>query len=133
MALWQGRSVRKPTGGRLRPIRKKRKFEMGREQEFATVGEHGTKVIRTIGASQKVRVLSAGFANVLDPRTHKTRKVKVVTVKSNPANQHFVTRNIVTKGATIQTEIGLARVTSRPGQDGVINAVLVEETPEQKA
>ncbi len=126
MALWQGRSVRKPSGGRLRPFRNKKKFEMGREQELASVGKHETKAIRVAGGNQKVRVLSAGLANVLDPKTHKTQKVKILSVKDNAANQHFVTRNIVTRGATIQTEKGLARVTSRPGQDGVINAVLLE-------
>jgi small subunit ribosomal protein S8e len=34
----------------------------------------------------------------------------------------------VTKGAIIQTEIGKARVTSRPGQSGAINAVLIDRT-----
>ncbi len=130
MALWQGRSVRKPTGGRYRSLRKKRKFEMGREQEFATVGRQGAKLIRTVGGNQKVRVLSVGEANVLDPNTHKVTKAKVLSVKANPANPNYVTRNIVTRGATIQTGLGLARVTSRPGQHGVINAVLIsaEET-----
>ncbi|TLZ81848.1 MAG: 30S ribosomal protein S8e, partial [Methanobacteriota archaeon] len=81
---------------------------------------------RTKGANRKVRVLSAEFANVLDRKTSVTKKVKIVTVKANPSNPNFVTRNIITRGATIQTDLGLARVTSRPGQDGVVNAVLVE-------
>lgn len=127
MALWQGRSKRKPTGGRYRPIRKKRKREIGREQQYAFVGSTRLKLYRTKGANRKVCVLSAEVANVLDRRTAATKKVKIVTVKANPANPNFVTRNIITKGATIQTEIGLARVTSRPGQDGVINAVLLPE------
>ena len=126
MALWQGRSKRKPTGGRYRPLRKKRKREIGREQQYAFVGSTRLKLYRTKGANRKVCVLSAEVANVLDRRTAATKKVKIVTVKANPANPNFVTRNIITKGATIQTEIGLARVTSRPGQDGVINAVLIE-------
>lgn len=126
MALWQGRSKKKPTGGRYRPIRKKRKREIAREQQYAFIGSPRLKLYRTRGANRKVRVLSAEVANVLDRRTASTKKVKIVTVKANPANPNFVTRNIITKGATIQTEIGLARVTSRPGQDGVINAVLIE-------
>jgi len=129
MALWQGRSKRKSTGGRYRPIRKKRKREIGREQQYAFVGANRLKLYRTQGANRKVCVLSAEVANVLDRRTASTKKVKIVTVKANPANPNFVTRNIITKGSTIQTEIGLARVTSRPGQDGVINAVLIEAVP----
>ncbi|TLZ79372.1 MAG: 30S ribosomal protein S8e [Methanobacteriota archaeon] len=126
MALWQGRSKRKPTGGRYRPFRKKRRREIGREQQYAFIGAQRLKLYRTKGANRKVRILSAEFANVLDRRTSATKKVKIVTVKANPSNPNFVTRNIITRGATIQTEIGLARVTSRPGQDGVINAVLLE-------
>jgi len=34
-------------------------------------------------------------------------------------------RSILTKGAIIKTEIGDARITNRPGQDGIINAVLL--------
>ena len=125
MALWQGRSKRKPSGGRLRPIRKKRKFEIGREQQYAFLGPQKVKLYRVRGANQKVRILNAEWANVTDPKSGTTKKVKILTVKENPSNPHFVTRNIVTRTATVETEIGLARVTSRPGQDGVVNAVLV--------
>ncbi len=131
MALWQGRSKRKPTGGRYRPLRKKRRREISREQQFAFIGNPRLKLYRTKGGNRKVRVLKADSANVLDPRTSTTKKVKIVTVKENTSNPHYVTRNIITRGAVVQTEIGLAKVTSRPGQDGVINAVLVtaEKTP----
>lgn len=126
MALWQGRSRRKPSGGRLRPLRKKRKFEIGREQQYAFVGPQKVKLYRVRGANQKVRILNAEWANVTDPKTGTTKKAKIVTVKENPSNPHFVTRNIVTRTAVVDTELGLARVTSRPGQDGVVNAVLVQ-------
>jgi len=35
--------------------------------------------------------------------------------------------NVITKGAIVKTELGLVRVTSRPGQHGVVNGVLIEE------
>ncbi len=125
MALWQGRSRRKPTGGRYRPLRKKRKYEIGPEQQYAFLGPQKVKLYRTRGRNQKVRLLNAEFANVIDPKSGKTTKSKIVTVKENSSNPHFVTRNIITRGAVLQTDLGLAKVTSRPGQDGVINAVLV--------
>jgi small subunit ribosomal protein S8e len=128
MALWQGRSKRKSTGGRYRPFRKKRKHEIGREQQYAFLGPQRLKLYRTRGANRKVRVLGAEFANVLDPKTSATKRVKILTVKANPSNPHFVTRNILTRGATIETELGLAKVTSKPGQHGVVNAVLLEAT-----
>lgn len=130
MAQWSGRSRRKPTGGRYRPLRKKRRREIGREQQWAFIGPQTVKLYRTRGRGRKVRILRAEWANVLDPATGKVAKSKIVTVKANPSNPHFVTRNIITRGASIQTELGLARVTSRPGQHGIVNAVLV---PSEKA
>ena len=128
MAQWQGRSRRKPSGGRYRPQRKKRRFEIGREQQYASIGTQRLKLYRTKGANQKVRMLAAEFANVTDPASGQTKKVKIVTVKDNPSDPHFVTRNIVTRSAIIQTELGMAKVTSKPGQHGVVNAVLVKTT-----
>jgi len=63
--------------------------------------------------------------NLLDPKTGKVQKTKVTTVLENPCNPHYVQRNIITRGAVLKTELGKARVTSRPGQHGVLNAVLI--------
>jgi small subunit ribosomal protein S8e len=133
LALWQGRARRKPTGGRYRPFRKKRRFEIGREQQYAFIGPQKVKLYRTRGRNQKVRILNAEFANVIDPKSGKTSKSKIITVKENSSNPHFVTRNIITRGAVLLTDAGLAKVTSRPGQDGVINAVLLEPTKAEAA
>ncbi|MDD4281670.1 MAG: 30S ribosomal protein S8e, partial [Candidatus Methanofastidiosa archaeon] len=64
------------------------------------------------------------FVNVHTPDGAK--RVRLTNVVENPANIHYVRRNVLTKGAVIETEIGKARITSRPGQDGVLNAILVE-------
>lgn len=126
MALWQGRSKRKITGGRLKfHRRKKRRYELGREQTETTIGKRRAKIIRVRGGNLKVRLYRAEYANVVDPKTKKSKKVKILSVIKNKANPHYVRRNIITKGAVIKTEIGNARVTSRPGQDGVVNAVLL--------
>ena len=70
-------------------------------------------------------MLTAEFANVVDKKTNKVSKVKIIKVLTNSADPNFVQRNIVNKGATISTELGDAVVTSRPGQDGSVNAVLI--------
>lgn len=126
MALWQGKSKRKPSGGRRRLARKKRKFEIGREQHYPPLGKHRTRIYRTRGGRKKVRVLRAEWVNLLDPKSKKVKKTKIETVETNPSNPHFVQRNILTKGATVKTKMGVARITSRPGQDGVVNAILVD-------
>ncbi|HIH73087.1 MAG TPA: 30S ribosomal protein S8e [Thermococcaceae archaeon] len=127
MAIWQGRSLKKPSGGRIVLARKKRKRELGREPAFTRVVEdkEERKIIRTYGGNRKVRLVKALYANVFE--NGKGKKVKIISVVENPANRQYIRRNIITKGAIIQTEIGKAIVTSRPGQDGVVNAVLIKE------
>jgi small subunit ribosomal protein S8e len=125
MGIWQGRSRRKRTGGRLRPIRKKRRFEIARELQTATLGAGTVKRYRVRGGNRKLRILTVGTVNVFDPATQKMQAAKIVTVRENPANPNYVQRNIITKGAILETEIGLVRVRSRPGQDGVLNGVRV--------
>lgn len=129
MGIWQGRSRRKRTGGRLRPIRKKRRFEIARELQTATLGAGTVKRYRVRGANRKLRILTARSVNVYDPATKKMQSVKIVTVRENPANPNYVQRNIITKGAILETEVGLVRVRSRPGQDGVLNGVRLPATP----
>ena len=63
MALWQGKSNRKPTGGRLVANKGKRKFEIGREKQFTRIGEQSLKQYRGAGGSVKVGMLSAQYAN----------------------------------------------------------------------
>lgn len=123
MGIWQGRSRRKRTGGRLRPIRKKRRHEIARELQTAVLGTGTVKKYRVRGGNRKMRILTANKINVYDPATKTTRSAKVVTVRENPANPNYVQRNIITKGAILETDLGLVRVRSRPGQDGVLNGV----------
>jgi len=122
---WHGRSVRKETGGRIRFARSKRKSEIGSAPADSHIGEDRVKIIRTMGANQKIRVMRAQHANVADQKSGVIRRVAIETVDKNTANPNFVRRNLLTKGAIIKTEIGEARIVSRPGQDGVINAVLI--------
>ncbi|MEM5772914.1 MAG: 30S ribosomal protein S8e, partial [Candidatus Aenigmatarchaeota archaeon] len=76
---------------------------------------------------EKIKAFSVEFANVIDPKTNSTKRVKILDVLENPANPHFVRRKIITKGTIINTELGKAKVTSRPSQHGLVNAVLIEE------
>lgn len=126
MAIWQGESKRLPTGGRRKIAQKKRKFEIGREPVFAIIGDDKRKYVRIRAGETRVRIIQTQRANVTDPKTGKTTTATIKTVTGNPANVNYVRRNILTKGATIQTSAGKALITSRPGQHGAINAVLIE-------
>lgn len=123
---WQGASRRKMTGGKNIAARSKRKFEIGREFSETKIGPAKRKNIQTRGGNRKIRVLSEQYINVTDQSTGKTQRTKAINVRDNRANKHYVRRNILTKGSVVQTDAGLVRITSRPGQDGVINGILME-------
>ena len=122
---YQGGSARKRTGGRLRPHRKKRKHELGREAAETELGEPRIKVIDARGEREKRRTLATNTASVAVGG--ETVQATIEDVVENPANPNYVRRNILTKGAVIETSEGRARVTSRPGQEGQVNAVLIGE------
>ena len=133
MAKWQGRSLKKSSGGRIWASRKKRKREMGSECVETKLGPTKRTERRALGGDIKISSLGADAANVVDPKTGQAKKSKILTVVENPADPHFVRRNVLTRGAIIETELGRARVTSRPGQSGSINAVLLEAKPVEAA
>jgi len=125
MAISQRKSTRKASGGRYKDFRKKQMHELGRRPSLTKVGEKKVQRLRVRGAALKQRLLQINIANVFDPKEKKHYKVKIESIIDNPASKHFIRRNIVTKGAIIKTEKGDARVTSRPGQDGMVNAVFI--------
>ncbi|SEH65247.1 MULTISPECIES: 30S ribosomal protein S8e [Halopenitus] len=121
----QGRSTRKRTGGRLRPSHDKKRHQLGREAAETTVGEPRFQYIDARGTEEKVRALSTNVAQV--SVDGETVSAEIENVVENPSNVNYVRRNILTKGAIIETSEGRARVTSRPGQTGLVNAVAVDE------
>ena len=123
--MWHGdQHKRKASGGRKRRYRTKRKFERGAFPAETTLGKSKRKVSRKHGGNEKVRLLAAKHANVSDT-SGKTTKVEILRVVKNPANVDYDRRGVITKGTIIETPLGTARVTSRHGQNGIVNAILV--------
>ena len=125
MAISQERSKRKPSGGIYKNYRKKKFFNLGRDPTLTKLDSKKVKKIRIRGGNKKIILLSSDIANVYSPKEKKYKKVKIKTVLENPANRHYIRRNILTKGTIIETEIGKAKILNRPGQEGVINAILI--------
>ena len=124
MAITHLRSKVKPTGGKLNKLRKKRKNDFGSDFIAIKLGTERRKVLQTLGNNSKSRILEVENVNVVkDGKAHRT---KILTVKENPANPNYVRMNIITKGTTIETELGLVKITSRPGQHGVMNGVIIK-------
>jgi len=116
---------RKLTGGKKRAYRTKKKYEAGGYPAETILGQPKRKSTRGLGGNNKTKVLTEQFASVTDPKTGKTQKTEITRVVKNGANVDYNRRGVMTKGAEIETALGLARITSRPGSDGVINAVLI--------
>ncbi|MHA1813427.1 MAG: 30S ribosomal protein S8e, partial [Candidatus Thorarchaeota archaeon] len=106
-------------------FRSKRKFEMGRTPTETLIGEQKLLVIDSKGARKKTPALRVTYANVTDPKKNQTFRAKILDVEKNPANMDYQRRKVITRGTIIKTSKGRAKVTSRPGQDGILNAVLI--------
>jgi len=126
MSVWHGdMHKQKPSGGRRHAHRKKRKFEQGTFAVETIMGEQKRKFVRGRGGNIKIKILSEKQVCVTDPKTGKTEKTEIVRVVKNPTNVDYNRRGVITKGAVVETPLGQAKVTSRPGQHGVLNAVLI--------
>jgi small subunit ribosomal protein S8e len=123
---------RKLTGGRKVAMRGRRKFEIDRYPNEAVVGPNQVVARRIRGNNNKVAFKSAEFANIIDQENRRVTKSKILRVTKNPANRDYERRGVVSKGAIIESESGTARVVSRPGQDGVVNAILIKATTTTK-
>lgn len=127
MAIFQGKSIKKPSGGRDVRSRGKKKSELGRIPAETKIGDKKLRKIRTRGGNEKLRLATENKINVVDLSSKKSETLEILTVIENEANPNYVRRNIITKGAIVETSSGKVKVTSRPGQDGVINGVLINE------
>jgi small subunit ribosomal protein S8e len=101
---------------------------MGSDPAETTIGEPRIVPKRGRGGTMKLSALATKYANVTDPATGKTEKTEIRGVAKNPANVDYQRRGVITKGAVVETPLGQARVTSRPGQHGVVNAILIQKT-----
>lgn len=118
------KSKRKVSGGRYKKDRKKRKSELKKYAVLAKIGKDKRKVVRVRGGNKKVKLLFGEYVNVFYEKGCK--KVKIKSIIENLADRHFVRRGIITKGCVVETEIGKVRITSRPGQTGTLDGVLIE-------
>jgi small subunit ribosomal protein S8e len=127
LARSQARSKRKFTGKKYKHFHKKRKRELERPPIQTQIGQEKKKKQRTLGGNYKLKLFSSNFINLTDPATNKTTKTKILKFESNPSSKDLNRRHILTKGAVVETELGKATISSRPGQHGILNGILISE------
>ena len=130
MGVYHERDRKKLSGGKRRyNYKAKRRALSGRyfvpTVLAAEVEKEERRKLRIRGGGFKLRLKKAVYANVIEKKSGRAFRAKILEVSETPANREYKRRNIITKGTVIKTEKGSAVVVSRPGQDGVINAVLV--------
>ena len=125
MARSQWRSRRKYTGKKYKHFHKKRKRELERPPINTVIGTERSKKQRVMGGNTKIKLFASYSINITDPSTNKTSHVKILKFESNEASKGLNRRHILTKGAIVETELGRAKITSRPGQDGILNGILI--------
>jgi small subunit ribosomal protein S8e len=119
----QGRKI---TGGKYKFFKKKKKYELPGIERKVKLGKNKQKVLRGMGGNKKTVLLSSEFANVLNKETKKSKKVKIKNVLETPSNRFLARQNILVKSAIIETELGKAKITNRPSQEGHVQAVLIK-------
>lgn len=117
--------TKRSTGGTKRKSSDKKLSKYGGHFSATRIGKSHNVELRARGGKSKVSLRYAEFANVVMP-DKSIKKVKILSVVEAPNNRDYKRMNIITKGVTIETDVGKALVTSRVGQDGVVNAVLVK-------
>ncbi|MFA6268479.1 MAG: 30S ribosomal protein S8e [archaeon] len=135
MVQWHMKDDKKVTGGKrasARAVSKKLAWKGGTAaltKTDVTVKQDNVEFKKGRGNTSKVRALFLKHANITDSKG-KTSKYEIIAVKTNDANRLFARSNVSTKGAIIRIKVGeaekLAKVTNRPGQDGVVNASFIE-------
>jgi small subunit ribosomal protein S8e len=116
----------KTTGGRRKPLRIRRKYETDRYPNEAINGAQVTITRRVRGNNSKVALKSIDFVNLATGNS-KVVKSKIIKVLDNSTNNDYKRRGIISKGAILETEEGKCKIVSKPGQNGIANAILLKE------
>jgi small subunit ribosomal protein S8e len=126
MAIEKSRSLRKASGGRLKPYRKSRQHAKVNRPILTKIGANKTKTIRSAGANKTQKLITANKISVANPKTKTVAMSEIETVVTNAANKNYVQRDIFNKGAVVRTKLGNVKITSRPGKTGTLSGILVE-------
>jgi small subunit ribosomal protein S8e len=115
---------RKISGGKYHKQCKKQKHAMHGHVRIVKLGDKKTKIMRGMGGTLKTVSLSQNTINVI--KNGKSKVVKIKNVIETPSNRFLARQNVLVKSAIVDTELGKARITNRPSQEGIVQGVLIE-------
>ena len=114
---------RKTSGGKYKRLRKRKLTGRQSQARIVKIGERKTKLIKVRGGNKKIVSFLRNVANVITGK--KAKKSIIKNVLETPSNTFLARQNILVKGAIIETELGKAKITNRPSQEGNIQAELL--------
>jgi len=117
----QGRKI---SGGKYHKQRKKKKYERKGHDRVVKLAERKTKFLRVRGGALKRVSLAQNTINIIKNGKGKIAKIK--NVVETPSNRFLARQNILVKGAIVDTDLGKARITNRPTQEGHVQGILIE-------
>ena len=115
---------RKLSGGKYHQKRKKKAYDMGGHIRKVKLAEKKTKIMRGMGGTLKTVSLAQNTMNVIKNGKGKVAKIK--NVIETPSNRFLARQNILVKGAIVDTDLGKAKITNRPSQEGMVQGVLID-------
>jgi small subunit ribosomal protein S8e len=118
------KSGRKTSGGRYKKPKKKKLTGRQGQARIVKIGNTKTKLIDGRGNTTKLVSFFNNIANVIVKG--KAKKSLIKTVVETPSNIFLARQNILVKGAIIETELGKAKITNRPSQEGNVQAKLLD-------
>nr|CAD7586468.1 unnamed protein product [Timema genevievae] len=92
---------RRATGGKRKPLRKKRKFELGRPAANTKLGARRIHTVRTRGGNKKYRALRLDQGNFSWGSEGTTRKSRIIDVVYNASNNELVRTKTLVKNAIV--------------------------------
>ena len=92
---------RRATGGKRAPIRKKRKYELGRPAAMTKLGPQRIHTVRCRGGNKKYRALRLDTGNFAWGSEAITRKTRIIDVVYNAANNELVRTKTLVKNAIV--------------------------------
>ena len=115
---------RKLSGAKYKRPKKRKLTGRQGQARVVKLGEERTKLLKTRGGAKKLVSLTQKIANIT--AKGKSEKVGIKNVLETPSNRFLARQNILVKGAIIETELGKAKITNRPSQEGNVQAIIVE-------
>ena len=115
---------KKISGGRYIKSRKKKLYELPGKKRIVRLGEEKKKTVKTRGGNKKTFLFKAKMINLMI--SGKMKRTEIKNVIETPSDRFLARQNVLTKGTIVETDLGKAKVTNRPGQEGSVNGILIK-------